>query len=152
MKYSTLFVGALFLFVGCSDVSGVSEPLTPEDLILGSWQVSAATIDGEVYPVTIPGLGQIEAIFHESGVEYIYPGVNANGIPTGETDTLTGEWHFNEDHSMLYITNISEGFSSDMEWSVIRIGVGLLQTTYNGPSITNPNTTVTYDITYQLTE
>lgn len=150
MKYSTLFLGALFLVYGCSDVSGVSEQQTPEELIIGTWQVSSASIDGQVYPVTNPGFGQIQATFSEDGVEYILPGVDANGIPTIQTDTLNGDWNFNDAHTMLYITNIAGSFTTDMEWSVVNIGVGLLQTSYVGPNPTDFSSTATYDITYRL--
>lgn len=152
MKYSTFLVGALFLLVNCSDVSGVSEPLSPEELIVGSWQVSNASIDGQIYPVTNPGFGQIQAIFDESNVTYIFPGVDANGLPTAQTDTLRGDWNFNGDYSKLFITNIPNELVSEMEWGIMNIGVGLLQTTYVGPSPLNQSVTANYEITYRLTQ
>ncbi len=151
MKYSTLLVGALLIFLGCDSV-GSTEQLSPEELIQGSWQVSFATIDGEVYPVTVPGLGQIQAIFNENNVEYTYPAVDENGLPTGQTDTLNGDWSFNDEHSRLIISNIGNGIVSEMEWVIVNIGVGLLQTSYEGPSAFNPALTSTYEITYRLIE
>ncbi len=151
MKYSAILIGTILLFAGCDSV-GSSEQLPPEELIQGSWQVSFATIDGQVYPVTVPGFGQIQAIFDESNVEYIFPGIDANGLPTAQTDTLRGNWNFNENYSTLYITNIGNELVAQMEWSIINIGVGLLQTSYDGPSATNPAVTATYEITYRLTE
>lgn len=139
----------MLLFSGCDNVSGSSEQLSPEELILGSWKVSAATIDNQSYLVTTPGFGQMQAIIDESKILYIYPQVNAFGVPTAQNDTLTATWSFNVDHTIFTLSNPQDG-SVLLVWDIMNLGVGLLKTSYQAQSAANESTLSTYELTYSL--
>jgi len=151
MKFSTVMLGAFIIFIGCDNVSGSLEQLPPEELILGSWQVSFARIDNQVYPVTTPGFGQMRAIIAENTILYIYPDVDDNGLPTAKNDSLYAFWSFNNDNSLITISNPQDN-STLLVWEVLNLSVGLLKTSYEAQSPSSTEATSTYELTYSLTE
>ena len=144
-----LFIVLLLLLAGCSD-DPVSEELTPEELLLGTWKVSSAAIDGQSQPVTNPGLGQISADFQEESYSYIYPETSPLGLPTGNTITTNGTWSFNNDHTLLTLTPAAGSELPTLEWEVISISIGILNTKFEQPNPATGGQTSTFEINYSL--
>ncbi|MBO6795092.1 MAG: hypothetical protein JJ895_14375 [Balneolaceae bacterium] len=148
MKFFTL---GLLLIVGaaCSSTPSGTAESDPEVLILGSWVVSNAQVDGSSYPITTPGFGQIEANFESDLFTYIYPEVGSNGMPNGRTDTLYANWSFNAAFDTLSFTYLN---SSEFVfiWHVKELQVGRLSTDYISRSADNPDQQSKYDINYRL--
>ena len=140
---------ALMLSYGCSTAPTGNVETNPEVLILGTWNVSNASVDGQTYPITNPGFGQVQAIFEADNFTYIYPHVEANGLPTGRTDTLNAFWTFNASYDTLRFT---DKLSSELVliWHVKELKVGLLSTDYVTQRPDNAEVTSFYDIDYKL--
>ncbi len=149
MKRVFLFVGLFLLWINCSNVVGTPELPPPEELILGTWQVFDVIVDGQNFPVTNPGAGQIQITFEDSTVIYIYPEPDVNGLPTSGTDTLYGDWYFRDNYSDIFITNYSPN-DENLVWDIVEIGVGLLHTSYIGRAISDTSSTSTYEFIYRL--
>lgn len=149
MKHTIFLIGILIFAVNCEDVTGMQELKTPKEMILGTWRVSIATIDGDIYPVTNPGFGQIEVEFSENMVEYIYPGVDENGMPTAKTDTLVGNWELLEENTLIHITHTVNN-ATLFEWGIVNLSVGLLQTSFESQSPLDPQRLSRYVLTYKL--
>ena len=146
MKYF-LATAAILLFVQCS--SSTSTEFTTSELLQGTWEVTAAKVDGSVYPVTNPGLAQIKAIFGETAFQYIYPETDTNGLPTIYTDTLSGTWALNTDETVINIT-ATGATDPTLVWAINRLSVGTLDVTFDQISATGQGTS-TYNFTYSLT-
>lgn len=149
MNSGIKILGTVLLLLNCSSFTGTPELPPNEDLIIGSWVVHIASIDGQNYPITNPGFGQIKVSFDESNLEYIYPLLNEYSLPTTFSDTLNAAWNFDDSYTSILITNRDDG-GEDLNWEILEIGVGLLHTRYEGQSPTDPNILSTYDITYSL--
>lgn len=147
MKYTGF--GMVLLFFACSTApSGVVET-DPNELVLGSWEVNSASIDGNNYAITSPGFGQIEAIFEDKLFTYIYPEVGSNGLPNGKTDTLFAIWEFNAAFDTLRFRNPQSGVTI-FEWQVKQLQVGKLSTSYAGEAAQDPSQFSRYNIDYKL--
>ncbi len=136
-------------FIGCSTDSG-SDSLTKEELLIGSWKVTSAVIDSTNTPVTVPGLGQISATFTTTSYTYTYPEVNEQGQPTSNTASVTGTWSFNEDYSMLTLVPPANSNFPTLEWEIITLSIGILNTRFEQRSAADPTQTSTYEINYIL--
>lgn len=146
MKYF-LTLTTLFFLIQCS--SSTSSDFTTSELLQGTWGVTAAKVDGSVYPVTNPGLEQIKATFGESSFQYIYPIPDETGRPTANTDTLVGIWELNDDETVISITP-NGAPEPTLVWQIERLLVGTLEVTFEQISATGQGTS-TYNFTYSLT-
>lgn len=150
MRTLVLFITFGLAVAGCSDTTSTTSEQDPTVLILGTWTVTEATIDSQSYPVSTPGFGQVQATFDTDFFTYIYPQLHPEtGFPTGETDTVTAVWAFNDDHSLLTISNPIDN-TVIFEWNILRLQVGVLSTTYKAQSAMNANVISDYAISYKL--
>jgi hypothetical protein len=122
-----------FTFVNCEDIESTG-PLTEEDLILGNWKLQTAAIDGEDQPITVPGLGQIEIVVSDESYTFTYPELNSNNFPTGETESISGQWNLNLADSTLVLYQYEEGNSTaikdSVEWNINMLTFGYLHTDF----------------------
>ena len=144
-----LFIVLLLLLAGCSD-DPVSEELSPEELLLGTWKVNSAVIDGQNQPVTNPGLGQISATFQEESYNYVFPETSSIGLPTGNTVTTSGTWSFNSDNTLLTLTPVAGSQLPTLEWEIISLSPGILNTRFEQPNPANGGQTSNFEINYSL--
>ena len=145
MRSLVVLIAVLF-FIQCKSTSG--DDFTNAELLVGTWTVSSASIDGTPYPVTNPGLLQVQAIFGETSFQYNYPQV-VDGIPNGNVDVLTGTWTLNEDETVINIvpTGSTEAI---LVWNIDRLAVGTLEVTFQQQSMTGEGYS-TYNLVYSLT-
>lgn len=139
----------ILLLAGCSD-DPVSEDLTPSELLLGTWKVSSAVIDGQTQPVTNPGLGQISASFEKESYSYIFPETTDTGLPTGNTVTTSGTWSFNNDHTLLTLTPVTGSQLPTLVWEIVSLSPGILNTSFEQPNPANGGQVSTFEINYSL--
>lgn len=131
MKHLKSITG-LFLMIavmGCSSPTEVVEELTDFDHIQGTWVLQQAIINGDDTPVTNPGLGQIQATFTEKTYVYVFPEIGTNGFPTGNTDSIEGDWSFNEDHSEISLDR-SAYDQEPFVWTIKNLANGIFDTEY----------------------
>lgn len=140
-----LIILAVFTLVQCK--SATNTEFTTDELLIGTWTVSSATIDDVLYPVTNPGLLQVQAIFTETSFQYIYP-QTTNGLPNGNTDTLSGTWELNEDETIINITPTG-ATEAILVWNIDRLAVGTLEVTFLQQSLSGEGTS-TYHLVYSL--
>lgn len=145
-----IIILSLFL-IHCGNTIGTPELPQPEELILGTWEVFDASIDGQKFPITNPGFGQIQTTFMESTVEHIYPKIDERGLPSILADTLYGPWYFNDDYSMVSLFD-EDGLDNSFDWDVVELGVGILHTRFVERSPADTTTLSTYDIIYRLVD
>lgn len=151
MRSTVIFSFIIVFGVSCGNVIGTPELPPSEELIQGTWQVFDVIVDGQNFPVTNPGAGQIQVTFEDYDVEYIYPELNENQLPTSNSDTLWGDWSFNDDESLVTIANFSEDEpSKTLEWEIVSLGIGLLHTRFYERSPTSPDDIITYEFIYRL--
>ncbi len=145
-----LVITVIFIIgMACTATSVESPENDPEVLILGTWVVQSAQVDGTTYPLTNPGFGQVRAIFQKDSFTYIYPVRDAFGLPTEKTDTLIADWRFNSSFDSLAFMEPTTN-QIIMIWQIESLGIGKMSTNYSTESANDPNQVSRYEIDYRL--